>query len=516
MRSATAWCDVRDEARTRQPRSRVQGGAGYTISLIATGCLVITVVLAAYPELAPVYQNRSLHVAFGTVAAFVLLVVSSVLLGRYRRTGSARDLLALAAFLVLAGKNLFLSVATAVVTEGQSEFENWAFHGVRLLGAALLALAAFAPAARLTKRRRAEMLVVLGTAGALAVIVAITVLIPDLPGQFANPPTDRESLERFGQQPVLTALESFAALCYAAAAVQFARHADREGDRYLMWLSIYAVVGSIAFLNYALFPTLYTELIYAGDIFLLASVLAVLVGTTREIAAYQAAVAHAAVLDERRRFARDLHDGVAQELAYIASQLRWTRRQPPTEEEMDQILESVERALDESRGAIAALSRPIDEDLHRALAHAAENVVDRLGGHLELNLEEDVDAPPVWREALTRIVREAVANAVRHGHARTIKVDLTTTEGTRLRISDDGDGFDPSEPRSPTSFGLISMKERTESLGGQFIISSEPGAGTSVEVVLDGPHARRDDASLSPPTPAGPNGGPREEIKADR
>jgi signal transduction histidine kinase len=327
-------------------------------------------------------------------------------------------------------------------------------------------------------------MVALVTGGALAAIIGVVALIPDLPGQFANPPTDRESLERFGSQPVLTALESIASLLYAAAAIRFARNSDNEGDSFQMWLGIYSIVGAIAFLNYALFPTLYTELIYAGDIFLLASVLALLVGTAREIAAYQDAVAHAAVLDERRRFARDLHDGVAQELAFVASQIRWGARETPTQDEMEQILEAVERALDESRGAIAALSRPIDEALHIAIAHAAENVVERLGGRLELELEEAVEAPPMWREALTRIVREAVANAIRHGHARTIKVELSTSNGTTLRITDDGEGFDPSTPPSPTSFGLTSMKERAEALGGRFNVASQPGEGTTVEVAL--------------------------------
>jgi len=279
-------------------------------------------------------------------------------------------------------------------------------------------------------------------------------------------------------------LESFAALCFAVAAAALAHHADWERDPFQMWLALFAVIASVAFLNYALFPTLYTELIYAGDILLLIADLALLIGITREIATYQDAVANAAVLDERRRLARDLHDGVAQELAFIASQLRWTAGKESSEEDSEQIVEAVERALDESRGAIAALSRPVHEPLHVALAHTAKDVADRLGGRLELDIEEAVEVPAAWREALGRILREAIANAIRHGHARTIRVELHNRDGTRLRVRDDGDGFDPTEPRSPSSFGLISMRERTESLGGEFKLSSEPGEGTSVEVVL--------------------------------
>jgi signal transduction histidine kinase len=122
--------------------------------------------------------------------------------------------------------------------------------------------------------------------------------------------------------------------------------------------------------------------------------------------------------------------------------------------------------------------------LHVALAHTAKDVAERLGARVELDIRESASVPVPWREALGRILREAIANAIRHGHARTVRVQLLDEDGTRLRISDDGDGFDPEAPRSPSSFGLISMKERTESLGGEFRLSSEPGEGTSVEVVL--------------------------------
>ena len=147
-------------------------------------------------------------------------------------------------------------------------------------------------------------------------------------------------------------------------------------------------------------------------------------------------------------------------------------------------MDAVERALDESRGAIAALNRPIDEPLDRALGHAALDIANRVGARLHLDLAEDVEVSADWRDALLRISREAIANAVRHGRARTISVQLREGESVWLRVTDDGDGFDLSAPRSSQSFGLTSMRERAESLGGRFEISSTPGAGTTIEVVV--------------------------------
>jgi signal transduction histidine kinase len=267
--------------------------------------------------------------------------------------------------------------------------------------------------------------------------------------------------------------------------VGFARLADEEeGDDFLRWLSVGSVIAAVAFVNYALFPSQFTELLGSGDLFFIAAIIALLYGAVREISREEAARIRSAVLEERRRVARDLHDGVAQELAFIASQTRWFMRQPTDTEPLGQIMDAVERALDEARGAIAALSRPIDEPLDRALGHAALDIANRVGARLQLDLDEQIQVPADWRDALLRIAREAVANAVRHGRARTISLQLREGDGVWLKITDDGDGFDLAAPRSSQSFGLTSMRERAESLGGQFNISSAPGAGTTIEVVL--------------------------------
>ena len=154
-------------------------------------------------------------------------------------------------------------------------------------------------------------------------------------------------------------------------------------------------------------------------------------------------------------------------------------------------MESVHRALDETRGAISALSRPVMEPLHVALARTADEIAVRLGVQLKLDIDRRVSVPPAWEDALPRILREAMANAVRHGGAKTIAVHLRDADGIWLRISDDGNGFDPSEPRSAASYGLIGMRERTESLGGEFKLTSAPGLGTTIDVLLPSPHVRR-------------------------
>jgi signal transduction histidine kinase len=458
--------------------------ARYAAALTACVCLALTLLLHAGPQLDPTIGNRRFHVAIETAAALVLIFIAAVLLGRFRLNGSRRTLLKFGAVTLLALDNLFSAGLTVVVNSiSDGAFSTWATAGNSAIGAMLLAAAALLPDRPAPGGRRMVIIVLAISVGLLIANTAFAALFQDLlPGPFADVPETGEELELLSEHPALIVAESLTAACYAMAAIGFARLAEETEDEFLQWLSIGSVIASVAFVNYALFPSEFTELLYSGDLFFLAAVTVLVIGAVREVANEEAAQIRSAVLQERRRVARDLHDGVAQELAFIASQTQWSLRQPAEPQPLGQILDAVERALDESRGAIAALNRPMDEPLDLAIGHAALDVANRVGVRLHLDLQEGLELPPGWREALIRISREAVANAARHGRARTITLSLRDRDGIVLRIADDGDGFDPAAPRSSQSFGITSMRERAESLGGRFAISSEPGAGATVEV----------------------------------
>src|ERR687895_309436 len=468
-----------DVAAAKRP---VTENARYAVTLTAALGLAATLLITS-AGFAPAYQNRALHVAKEMAGALVLLLVAALLIGRFTRRGTLQDLLALAGVLVVATKNLVFSVITAILSEISGGPTTWRTTGAGMLGAALLAGAALS-APRLVRNRRRALLI---TAGASVVAFAAITSIADIfefPGAFTEEPETREELRLLSGDPALVIADCGACVLFLLAGAAFGRRAERETDEFQMWLGIGCTIAGIGYLNYALFPSSYTDFLYAGDFFRVAAVAVWGLGAVREISAYQAAYASSAVLEERRRVARDLHDGVAQELAFISSQLHWLPRRPEEHESTGMVMESVQRALDESRGAISALSRPVQEPLHVALAHTAQEVAGRLGARLELDLDPRVRVPAAWEEALPRVLREAVANAIRHGEAGTVTVHLRDADGTWLRITDNGKGFDVSEPRSSESFGVTSMRERTEELGGEFKLSSEPGRGTSVEILL--------------------------------
>jgi signal transduction histidine kinase len=212
------------------------------------------------------------------------------------------------------------------------------------------------------------------------------------------------------------------------------------------------------------------ELLQAGGLVLLFVGLMAELDSRRHVRAVAIAVA-----GERRRLARELHDGVAQELAYIRAQSRRI-------EGGEKLVEAADRALEESRAAISGLVRPADEPLAQTIEAAAISLGERHGVQVVCDLSTNVQADDATRGALLRILREAVANAARHSGATSVWVELRA--GPRLSVTDDGRGFDPSGTFRPDSLGLASMRERTESLGGHFALRSEPDSGTCVQVAL--------------------------------
>ena len=171
---------------------------------------------------------------------------------------------------------------------------------------------------------------------------------------------------------------------FAVVAVRFTVFADQHDDELMRWFGAGAALAAFARLNYLLFPSLYSQYVYTGDGFRLGFYLLLLVGAGREIASYWSGLAETAAMEERRRMARDLHDGLAQELAFMWSDIQGLKRAHPDDEKVERASSSAERALDESRRAIAAFARPAHEPLDIAISTSIEEVARRLQVRLRL------------------------------------------------------------------------------------------------------------------------------------
>jgi two-component system, NarL family, sensor kinase len=189
---------------------------------------------------------------------------------------------------------------------------------------------------------------------------------------------------------------------------------------------------------------------------------------------------------ERRRIARDLHDGVVQDLAAVSYSLSAAAEGAPAPYDSD-----LRTAAAETRHGIGQLRTLLVEicppELHRAgLSAALSDLLGSAGGRgLETSLEVDPDLrlDPVTEALFFRIAQEAVRNAVKHAGAETLSVRVVATdEGARLVVEDDGRGFDPTAVGDEGHFGLRVLEDLTQEGGGELEIDSAPGAGTRVAV----------------------------------
>lgn len=189
-----------------------------------------------------------------------------------------------------------------------------------------------------------------------------------------------------------------------------------------------------------------------------------------------------ATREDRRRIARELHDGLAQELAFIASKTTASSLSGGSPEAIQQLADAAYRALDEARRAIVVLSE-VPEDLHVSIIQTVEDLTARYGMTARLDIAQDIVLPGGVTENLLRVVREAITNASRHGHASTVSVQLAR-DGcfVRLVITDDGEGFDDRTRHEGDGFGLKFMEERCALIGAKLDVRSRVGNGTSIEV----------------------------------
>ena len=153
----------------------------------------------------------------------------------------------------------------------------------------------------------------------------------------------------------------------------------------------------------------------------------------------RARVARAAALAERRRVARDLHDGIAQDLAFIAAHGAQIAANLGEEHPM---VVAARRALAVSRCTISDLSDPAGATASEALDAVAQELRDRFGIAIAVHAQIDGHLPSGVGEHVSRIAREAIANAVRHGQARNVLVSLRRADGgIALRVVESQDGM---------------------------------------------------------------------------
>ena len=195
-----------------------------------------------------------------------------------------------------------------------------------------------------------------------------------------------------------------------------------------------------------------------------------------------------ATLEERRRLAREIHDGIAQEVAglgFLVDDALATHSDPATRDDLRRIRDELTRIVTELRLSIFDLRTEVGAGIGEALSTHVRAVGAEAGLTVHLVLDEDpTRLPPGVAPEVLRIAQEAVANARRHAHARTLWVTYRVTEGAAfLRVADDGQGITEGRAR-PDSFGMQIMRERATRIGASLTVKRRSPQGTVVELSL--------------------------------
>jgi signal transduction histidine kinase len=197
-----------------------------------------------------------------------------------------------------------------------------------------------------------------------------------------------------------------------------------------------------------------------------------------------------AIVSERTRFARDIHDTLAQGLTGIMMQLNAAeQRLGGTPEDARSYIEKARQlateSLEEARRSVSALRAGAlgDGTLLDAIAQIGNKLTSDSHVKLETRLEgQPYSLPEASENNLLRIAQEALTNAVRHAHASSIYVFLAYRTGSvLLEIGDTGQGMSGGEP---SGFGVDGMRQRASQIGGEIKILSDPGRGTRIMVTV--------------------------------
>jgi signal transduction histidine kinase len=496
-----------DRLDTSDVSARPAGGRDLLDGLFAlaiVSSLVVTLLVLLHGIDGHVLQPAA-DLVLDTTAAVVCVTITTLAWARYRERRVVAAAYHAAAFMALAAAymlGVLVSLQHSVTNGGLSEPENaqvLVFAIARIAAAVL-----FVIAGSFTWRRS------YGWSPAwILVAPTLAVLLSELVARVVGPPPDALQIVTFPDASGLPDVAPFGALIYLVTSILFfigafvSRRLWRDGRAVIDgWIAIGLVFAGFAELHAILYPSAHPGQVSTADLLRLACSGCLLAGLASALRADQrelrsanieleqlrdAEVEHAAA-EERNRLARELHDGLAQDLWLAKLRAGELVGMPGLPAEARRAAESAVEAIDigltEAREAVAALrsSAHSDSGFCSVLQQSVEELGDRFGLRVEFAFEgEHTSTIPARTQAeMLRIAQEAVANVAKHAEATLVGVRLSITGGRiTLRIADNGQGFSVASP-SRTGFGMTTMQERAALIGGTVRVTSSPDAGTLV------------------------------------
>jgi signal transduction histidine kinase len=418
-------------------------------------------------------SDAVLRSAIETGITLSALVSAVLLLAHFRKTRRLRDLLLLAALATFALTDFIFNALPAYGYE-TGIYGAGARMALTILIAGIFVAVAFAPGDRevLAGRRLA----------AIAVPAAFySVALGELVDLIAGPVREQGPAGAYG--PLATTISVTCCAVLLVSAGGFVMR-YRDGDPFAGLLAATAACMAGAQLGKLGLGVAPPDWVTPSDALRVAGyglLLAAAIGMYRRS---QDQFARDAVSAERLRIARDLHDGLAQDLAFIAAHSERLAREFGADHPL---AIAASRALAASRGQIVDLEASHASSTEAALREVAAEMAAWHGVNVKVVVDGGVNTERSEHERreLVRIAREAIANAVRHGGARNVTVRLgSRRDDLLLRISDDGCGFGGASRRTAgTGLGMGAMRARAKSVGGRLVTRTRESGGAEVEVL---------------------------------
>jgi signal transduction histidine kinase len=470
--------------------------------VVVSGALaLITIVVWLAPSFSGRIVAPFVDVAINAASTLVGGAVAILAWVRWRETGGVGALYESSAFVVLTVTNAVLLGLVLVgrgdlfgLEPGQSGSAAVYLWTIARLAAAALLVAGAVRGLRRTTHPSNPLAIAVGPAiGLLVIAVALGTRAP---GQLL--PLD---------QTMIVSLQVLIFGFYLTAAFLFRRLYLRERLVSHAFLAVGLVVAAFSQLHFAINPSVTLGTVTSGDVMRLAFNAVLFLGIHAELQADLVALRRAndelrrlrdvdaasAGIAERSRLAREIHDGLAQDLWYAKLKQGRMVQAPELADETratgKEVLSALDAALADARLAVMALRvdpTVAGSSLAEVLRTYVDDFADRFGIRAEFLVEGDVPRLSARTEAeVLRIVQEALNNVRRHADATLVRVHLDCTEAiVRATVNDNGKGFDAAA-RPPDRYGLRGMAERAELIGADLVIHSRPADGT--RVVLDIP-----------------------------
>lgn len=487
-----------------------------SIILLIVGLALLSLAVWLNPSFAGVEEARALDITINVSAIFVGAGVALLAWVRWRDAGEPVALYESSAFLALTVINILM--IGLVIVGREAEFGLAADHPgaapiylwtlTRAAAAALLVIGAARSLRREAPPLPATFLEVAPTVGVVFAGIMLfgrEAILPPVPGADAFDPGGLRVIALSAVSTGIVFVQVAIFVAFIVAAILFRRLYIRDEHISDGFLSAGLVVAAFGQLHFALDPVVATGIVTSTDALRLGFYAILLMGILAELGADYRALRRAnaelrrlrdvdaanAALAERTRLAREIHDGLAQDLWYAKlKQGRLTQNASLDAEartSAGEVLDAIDSALAEARQAVMAMrvDPAVPSSLEEVLRSYVEDFADRFGVRAEFEADGTLPRLPARTEAeVLRIVQEALNNVRRHADATLVRVRAERDGSiSRVSVTDNGHGFDPSAV-PVGSYGLRGMQERADLVGASLDIRSRDRDGTRITIEM--------------------------------